>query len=133
MELKKKAWIATSVLMAIILIWSTFAVHNAAVAAAKANADKSSSGGGCPFTGKKAASVKSEGGSCCANKAKADENEPTEKIEKATIPSAAKAEKATISETVEADDKFDQYTPEQISQCPHLKSLQAKKTKSKRK
>ena len=126
MELKKKAWIATSVLMALIFIWSIFAVHNAAVAAARASITKT---GTCPFTGK-AAQNKSEpsGGHCCGG----DDNKGSIREEIEGEGDKSKALKATEKFK---DVNVEEFTEEQINQCPHLKakSLQAKKSKSNKK
>ena len=133
MEHKKKAWIVTAVLLAILLIWALIAVHDSAVAAARAaRANKTNSPASCPFS-KVPATQKEESkknSSCCHSKASAAEDNKTEKVNESPVTaSAGNFEKYADLKDEELEEFLKQFTPEQLAKCPHLKARKTNKKK----
>lgn len=134
MEHKKKAWIVTAVLLAILLIWALIAVHDSAVAAARAARanSKTNSPASCPFS--KIPSTQKEeskkNSSCCHSKASAAEDNKTEKVNESPVTaSAGNFEKYADLKDEELEEFLKQFTPEQLAKCPHLKARKTNKKK----
>lgn len=134
-EHKKKAWIATALLLTVLFIWSLIAVHDSAVAAARAaRANKTNSPATCPFS--KAPSTQTEPpknkSTCCHSnspeggetKAEEDKKQPLK-----TNESSNNFEKNASLNDEDLEEFLKQFTPEQLAKCPHLKARKTNKKK----
>lgn len=131
-EHKKKAWIVTAVLLFLLASWTLYAVHDAAVLAAKAarakKSDSSITGAtaGCPFSKtptedtNAANATKKDGSSCCNSKSSGTDS------------SKAKTDFTKLADMTDDDiEEFKkQFTPEQLAKCPHLKARESKNKKN---
>lgn len=126
MEHKKKAWIVTAILLFFLASWALYAVHDSAVAAARAaRANKADTGAGCPFSKTPAASPSSQetkkaGSSCCHSKGNAVNSE-------ASTGSSKDFSKYADMNDADLEEFKKQFTPEQLAKCPHLKARETKK------
>ena len=116
---KKKAWFVTAFLLFILLTWAIYAVHDSAVAAARAaRASNSGPSSGCPFAIKSSDASPNDSTKkpCChsTNSVKAPESTKPDFKSLANMPEE------------ELDEFMKQFTPEQLAKCPHLKSRTTK-------
>lgn len=134
MENKKKALIATVILLALLFTWALIAVHDSAVAAARAaRANKSNPLSSCPFS-KAAPSTQKEDSkkksSCCHSKTEDAVGIKTEQGHDQSEPaSPANFEKMANLKEEELEEFLKQFTPEQLTKCPHLKARKTNKKK----
>lgn len=128
-EHKKKAWYVTGFLLFALFTWAIYAVHDSAVASARAaRANKTDSAAGCPFSTKSSASPPPSEDpakqSCC---------QPKSPVESAAAANKAPAKvdfKSLADLPEEELEEFKKrFTPEQLAKCPHLNP---RKTKNKR-
>jgi hypothetical protein len=133
-EHKKKAWIATALLLTVLFIWALVAVHDSAVAAARqARANKTSnSPAACPFS-KVPSTQTDEPKGCCHSKTTEGETIKPEEVKKSLeklSPSSSKNfEKYANLNDEELEEFMKQFTPEQLAKCPHLKARKTNKKK----
>ena len=126
MERKKKAWIVTACLLLILSIWALVAVHDAAVASARAaRAGSAPAQGKCPFGDGKPVTQEAMKKPCCNSKRGVSDK-----------PVAAMNSTATPVFDPEALDNLNndqleelkkQFSPEQLEKCPHLKARKSKR------
>lgn len=132
-EHKKKAWILTGCLLFILATWALFAVHDAAVASARAaRAASGPAKGTCPFGNGKTepATQEAKKKPCCGSSKKGTDQAPVEASHSKTAPPVFDREKMheladLTDEQVEELKK--QFSPEQLEKCPHLKARKTRK------
>lgn len=132
-EHKKKAWIATAILLFVLFIWALIAVHDSAVDAARAaRANKTDSPATCPFS--KVPSTQNEEpkkkSPCCHSKIKesGEETKPQE-VKQSSKQVPNNFEKYANLNDEELEEFLKQFTPEQLAKCPHLKARKTNKKK----
>lgn len=125
---KKNAWIATALLLTVLSFWALVAVHDSAVAAARAaRANKTNSPATCPFSSK----IPEKKSTCC-NSNTADDGEMKPQEVKKTVPTKESSndfEKYANLNDKDLDEFLKQFTPEQLAKCPHLKARKTNKKK----
>lgn len=153
MDYKKKAWIVSGILVIFLLTMILYAVHNAAVAEARASrSDSKSAAGssGCPFSAGPQPQVKNK--SCCEGGDNMDETMKNKKNNDTGaikgLPADQSQPESTSSNPNPAAKSFNlkdmkgknlseeeqqalmkQFTPEELAKCPHLAAKSHKKTK----
>lgn len=130
-EHKKKALIVTVILLFVLFIWTLIAVHDSAVAAARAaRANKTDSPASCPFSKVPSTQTQNEEpkkkSPCCHSKTKGsgEESKPQE-----STASPNNFEKYANLNDEELEEFLKQFTPEQLAKCPHLKARKTNKKK----
>ena len=138
MDYKKKAWIVSGILVIFLLTLILYAVHNAAVAEARASrSDSKSAAGssGCPFSAGPQPQIKNK--SCCDGGENTDEtmknkNNETNIKDLPVDPNPAAKSKDMKSTNLSEEEQqalMKQFTPEELAKCPHLAAKSHKKTK----
>lgn len=136
MEHKTKAWIITGLLIFALLTWALVAVHDSAVAnarAARANKSNDEQGGGCPFSKAPATTGEAKKKSCCHSKtaetAETSSKDSESKVKAMKSLAAKQFEKFADLDDADMEEIMKQFTPEQLAKCPHLKARNANKKK----
>ena len=131
-EHKKKAWIVTALLLTALFIWALIAVHDSAVAAARAARAKklkTNSPATCPFSKVPSTQTTAEDpkkkSTCC-------DSTKTEQVQnslKTNESSSNNFEKYSNLNDEDLEEFLKQFTPEQLAKCPHLKARKTNKKK----
>lgn len=137
MEHKKKAWIVTAFLLFALFSWALMAVHDSAVAAARAaRANKTNAPAGCPFSKTPSPSASPSSAedakkstspnSCCHSK-----KPKSDPIPYKPLPAKKAVDFAKFADMNDKDieELKKQFTPEQLAKCPHLKARSTNKKK----